>query len=162
MKYELQLWFMTLLSVIPGNIGCLIRRLFLPIKCGGKFMLWEGAHIDHPSLFKVGYNVSINRRSLINAAGEIEIGDNVLIGPEVIIYSQNHIFLSHEKLINEQGYDKHKVIIENNVWIASRVTILPGVKIGAGAIVAAGSVVTSNVEPYTIVGGVPAKFIKKR
>ena len=54
------------------------------------------------------------------------------------------------------------ILIEDDVWISSNSVILPNCTIGKGAIVAAGAVVTNNVEPYTIVGGVPAKLIKKR
>ena len=54
------------------------------------------------------------------------------------------------------------VVIEDDVWIGGRVTILPGVHIATGSIIGAGSVVTKNVEPYTIVGGNPAHFLKKR
>ncbi len=64
-----------------------------------------------------------------------------------------------EKLFDESS---PKTIIGNDVWIGARVTILSGVSIGDGAIIAAGAVVTKDVEPYTIVGGVPAKPIRKR
>ncbi|WP_442859821.1 DapH/DapD/GlmU-related protein [Anaerobutyricum hallii] len=63
----------------------------------------------------------------------------------------------------KQGYTENKpVYIEDNVWIGRRVLIMPGVCIGTGSIVAAGAVVTKNVEPYSIVGGNPAKIIKYR
>ncbi len=84
------------------------------------------------------------------------IGDNVLIGPSVIIWSQNHKFSSRNLPISTQGYDYKKVEIGDDVWIAARATILPGVKIGHGAIICAGAVVTKDVEEYSIVAGVPA------
>lgn len=63
----------------------------------------------------------------------------------------------------EQGYETDEpVIIGNDVWIGSRVTILPGARIGNGSIVGASAVVSKNVPEYCIVGGVPAKVIKKR
>ncbi len=63
----------------------------------------------------------------------------------------------------EQGYETDEpIIIGNDVWIGSRVTILPGVRIGNGSIVGASAVVSKNVPEYCIVGGVPAKVIKKR
>lgn len=61
-----------------------------------------------------------------------------------------------------QGEDKYQVVVGNDVWIGSHVLIVPGVRIGDGAIIAAGSVVSKDVEPYSIVGGVPAKIIKFR
>jgi chloramphenicol O-acetyltransferase type B len=67
------------------------------------------------------------------------------------------------KCENGKGYlKKGDTKIENDVWIGANVTIMPGVKIGSGAVIATGSIVTKNVEPYTIVGGNPAKIIKKR
>ena len=67
---------------------------------------------------------------------------------------EEHLFIDQEK--------KYVLSIGNDVWIGNNVTIMDGIQIGDGAIVAAGSVVTKNVEPYTIVGGIPAKPIKKR
>ena len=62
----------------------------------------------------------------------------------------------------EEATTKGAIVVEDDVWIGSGVLILSGVKIGKGTVVAAGSVVTSSTEPYSIVGGVPAKLIKKR
>ena len=94
--------------------------------------------------------------------GKICIGNNVLIGPNVVLRSSNHSFESIDKPVIEQGMKDGEIIIEDDVWIGSNAVILPNCKIGEGSIVAAGAVVTSNVESYTVVGGVPAKLIKKR
>lgn len=123
---------------------------------------WSIPKIYYPRNLSIGYNVSINDNFWVNAAGGVEIGNNVLIGPSVIIHSANHNFSRIDIPINKQGHTKEKVIIKDNVWIGARVTILPGVTIGKSAILAAGSVITKDVEPYTIVGGVPAKIIKRR
>ena len=84
----------------------------------------------------------------------IEIGDNVTLAPEVYL-------LAHDASTDRiAGYTKiGKVKIENNVFIGARAIIMPGVTVGVNAIVAAGSVVVKNVEPFTVVGGNPAKFI---
>ncbi|WP_140287112.1 acyltransferase, partial [Vibrio parahaemolyticus] len=87
------------------------------------------------------------------------IGDNVLIGPNVIIYSQNHKYKNKKLIIREQGYEKAPVYIEDDSWIAASCIILPGVKIAQGSVVAAGSVVTKSTEPYSVYAGVPAKKI---
>jgi acetyltransferase-like isoleucine patch superfamily enzyme len=72
-------------------------------------------------------------------------------------------FPSHNRFATEQGFIEHgSVTIEHDVWIGHGASICDNVTIGTGAIVAAGAVVTANVEPYSIVGGVPAKFIRKR
>ena len=97
----------------------------------------------------------INSRGI----GEIKIGKNVLIGPNSVLRSNNHNFKILDKPINQQGMSEGKIIIEDDVWIGSNVVILTNVIIGKGSIIAAGAVVTSNVESFTVVGGVPAKQI---
>ena len=76
--------------------------------------------------------------------------------------SENHIFKDLNIPIREQGELRYKTVIEDNVWIGAGAKILPGVVIGKGSIIASGAVVTKDVENFSVVGGVPAKFIKKR
>lgn len=95
--------------------------------------------------------------------GPLTIGNYVMMGPEVIIYTKNHKTSSKDiPMLNQGITDPQEVIIEDDVWIGARAIILPGVRIGKGSIVAAGAVVSKDVEPYAIVGGVPAKKIKSR
>ncbi len=95
--------------------------------------------------------------------GPVTIGENVMMGPEVVIYTSGH---KHDRLdipMIEQGRSEtYPVIIGNDVWIGRRAIIMPGVTIGDGVIIGAGAVVTKNVEPYVVVAGVPAKVVKKR
>ena len=116
------------------------------------------------SKIKIGFKASFNSNVMINARGKgnIYIGNNVLIGPNVVLRSSNHSFESIEMPVIEQGMTEGEIIIHDDVWIGSNAVILPNCEIGEGAIVAAGAVVTSNVDSYSIVGGVPAKLIKKR
>jgi len=109
----------------------------------------------------IGDNSGIGRNSYLSAEDKIEIGNNVMTGPQLIICTANHETKLGIPMIN-QGMKKSPVKIGDDVWIASRITILPGVEIGEGAVIAAGAVVTKNVAPYTIVGGVPAIKIKNR
>ena len=162
LRYELIMWLQHLLKLIPGKIGCILRNIFLPYKNGINVTIWDGTHIDSPSKLKIGDNVSINRRSLIHAGGGVEIANNVLIGPGVVIYSQNHNFHQKDININIQGFNTEVVIINENVWIGARSIILPGVTIGSNSIIGAGSVVKKDVEANTIVAGNPAKFIRYR
>ena len=110
----------------------------------------------------IGNNVSINKNFSIVSRDKIIIGNNVSIGPNCCIYDHDHDFSNKNKTIQNQGYNSKEIFIGNDVWIASNVFIGKGVKIFDGAIIASGSVVVNNVEQNTIVGGVPAKFIKKR
>lgn len=161
MKYELQMWVNAFLKGIPGYTGCFLRNLFLPYKQGKNVTIWEHTHIDSPSKLKMGNHVSINRNCVLNSGGGIEIGDDVLIGPSVIIYSQNHNFSDASKLIREQGYTTQKVIINNNVWIASNVTILPGVEIGENTVIGANSLVNKSIPANSLAVGNPAKVIRQ-
>jgi maltose O-acetyltransferase len=106
----------------------------------------------------IGRNCVINDGCLLDGrVYKIRIGNNVDIARETLIYTLQHDYNNDYHLT--KGGD---VIIEDYVWIASRVIILPGVHIGKGAVCASGAVVTKNVDPFTIVGGVPAKPIGKR
>lgn len=161
LRYEAILWINFVLKNIPGEIGCRVRNLFLPIKRGRNVRIWENCQIDSPRNLKIGSNVSINRNCIINAAGGVDIGDETLIGPMVIIYSQNHRFDKSDLPISKQGYTLKKVIIRNNVWIASRATILPGVTIGENSVIGSNALVSKNVPPNSLVVGNPGKVIKK-
>lgn len=87
----------------------------------------------------------------------IYIGDDVLIGHNVVMATLNH----DENPQNRANLIAAPIMIGNKVWIGSNATILPGVTIGDGAIIAAGAVVTKDVEECSIVAGIPAKFIRK-
>ena len=110
-----------------------------------------------------GKNIKIGKRVFINAGcqfqdqGGIEIGDDVLIGPQTIIATLNHDPNPEKR----GGMIPKPVRICDKVWLGARVTICPGITIGEGAIVGAGAVVTKDVPPRTVVGGVPAKVIKE-
>lgn len=112
----------------------------------------------------LGRHVSFNANVYLNACGggSIEIGDDVLIGPNVVMRTSDHVFADTNTLIRLQGHQAAPIVVERNVWIGANATITGGVRIGEGAIVAAGAVVVSDVEPQTLVGGVPAKLIRRR
>lgn len=104
----------------------------------------------------IGENVFINSGCKMQDQGGIYIGNDVLIGHNVCLLTLNHDFNPDKR----QDMFPEPIVIEDKVWLGSNVTVLPGVTIGRGAIVAAGAVVTRDVEANTIVGGIPAKFIK--
>ena len=111
-------------------------------------------------LLELGNNVAISPCSHLGADyGEIHIADYVSIGPCTILRAANHNFKDTEQPIMLQGHVFGKIIIESDVWIGANCIITPNVCIGKGAIIGAGAVVTKDVEPWSIVGGVPAKLI---
>jgi acetyltransferase-like isoleucine patch superfamily enzyme len=110
----------------------------------------------------MGNHSNIGPYNYIGCSGKITIGNNVMLGPRVSIYAENHVFDNPNITIKEQGVQKLEVVIEDDCWIASNAVITAGVTIGKGSVVAAGAVVTESVAPYSVVGGVPAKLIKSR
>jgi acetyltransferase-like isoleucine patch superfamily enzyme len=126
--------------------------------------LGKGTGIQMGCQFLNGRKIHLGDRNIINFGClldgrkfEIHTGSDVSIGPEATILTLGHDPQSSE--FADKGGD---VVIGDRVWIGYRAIILPGIIIGEGAVVGAGSVVTKDVEPYTIVGGNPARFIKKR
>ncbi|MEY8330076.1 DapH/DapD/GlmU-related protein [Lachnospiraceae bacterium 48-33] len=120
------------------------------------FRLFPPFYTDFGKNIKIGKNVFINSGCHFQDQGGITIGNDVLIGHNVVLATINHDLAPSQNRKNHYA----PVTISNNVWIGSNATILPGVTIGEWAVVAAGAVVTKNVEPYTVVGGNPAKLIK--
>lgn len=128
---------------------------------GGNNTIEAGAYFGSGRKLRVGVNSGLGVNCQIQSP--CDIGDNVLMGPDVVILTLNHKHSDLSKPIGWQGMNpRQKVIIGNNVWLGQRVMIMPGVTIGEGSIIAAGAVVTKDVEPYSIYGGVPAKLLKYR
>ena len=95
--------------------------------------------------------------------GPVTIGNDVMMGPEVVIYTSGHRFDRTDIPMEEQGStEPQPVHIGNDVWIGRRVMIMPGVTIGDGCVIGAGAVVTKDIPPYSVAGGVPAKVIRSR
>lgn len=123
-----------------------------------------GAYAVQCSNIKIGDNVVIRPNSILMAVkdAEIDIQKDVLIGSGVHIYVSNHKFDEIALPIYYQGNSPAKpVLIKEGSWIGANAVILPGVTIGRNAVVAAGSIVTKDVEDFTVVGGNPAKLIKR-
>lgn len=111
---------------------------------------------------KIGNNSAVGAQSYLGGQGGIEIGNDVIMGPGVRIFSENHNYQNPDALIRKQGENRKGVKIQNNCWIGASSTILDGVEIGEGSIIAAGSVVTRSISPNSIAAGIPAKVIKNR
>jgi acetyltransferase-like isoleucine patch superfamily enzyme len=111
-------------------------------------------HIDFPNQMKLGKNIFVNHSLTCMAIGGISIGDGTMIGPHVIIATDNHD-MQNKMILLCKGVE-----IGEKVWIGAGARILPGVHIGDNAVVGAGAVVTKSVDANTVVAGVPAKRIK--
>ena len=110
----------------------------------------------------IGNNSAIGAQSYLGGQGGIEIGDDVIMGPGVKIFSENHNYSDDSVEIRRQGVTRIGVKIKNNCWIGAGAIILDGVEIGEGCVIAAGSVVTKSIPPNLIAVGIPAKIIKSR
>ncbi|XWK88878.1 MAG: acyltransferase [Phormidium sp.] len=110
----------------------------------------------------IGNGCFVNSFSALYGHGNLIIGNNTLIGPQVTIVPANYGLKERDIPFREQPSTKKGIKIGENVWIGAGVTIVDGCVIGNGCIIGAGAVVTKNVEPYSIVGGVPAKLIAVR
>jgi maltose O-acetyltransferase len=115
---------------------------------------------DVSMFIKIGNYSELGTNCIIQS--NTYIGDNVIMGPDVKIYTRNHKFDSLEIPIQDQGHTNEFVKIGNDVWLGANVVITPGVEIGNHVIIAAGAVVAKNIPDYAIAGGIPAKVIKYR
>jgi acetyltransferase-like isoleucine patch superfamily enzyme len=111
---------------------------------------------------RIGSNSAIGAQSFLGGQGGIVIGNDVIMGPQVKIFSENHNFENIDIAIRKQGESRSGVAIGDNCWIGAGVTILDGVSIGEGCVIAAGSIVTSSFPNNSIAMGVPAKIVKSR
>lgn len=159
-SYTIQLLHV-LLDLSPPIIRSIAFRLLLK-KMGSRVFIDSKVYFRYPNRVKIGSDVSINRScefypSYYNKDATIELGNNIRLGPSIKFLAAGH---NHTK-INLPDVSA-KIIVEDHVWIGANCIILKGVTIGEGAIIAAGSVVNKSVDPYKIIGGVPAREIKDR
>ena len=145
-----------------GKISKLIRGFCgkcILEKCGENVNIYPKASFS--SHVELGHNSDIGYKARLN--GKVIIGNDVIMGPEVLMYTQNHRADRIDVPIKYQGTTEEKpIIVEDGCWICARAILLPGVTIGKHSIIAANSVVTKSVPAYSVVGGCPAKVIKKR
>ncbi|MGM9551170.1 MAG: glycosyltransferase [Clostridia bacterium] len=151
-------------SFSPYSFGSGKLRRFLAKgmfqHCGKNVTVEHGAFFGGGREIEIGNNSSIGLNARIS--GPLSIGDDVMMGPNVSIYTQNHETENIYKPMRLQTAPKKKVTIGNDCWIGANAIILPGVTIGNGVIVGAGAVVSKDVPDMAVVGGVPAKIIKYR
>lgn len=144
-------------DVVPSHI---LRQLVFKlcgVKIGKGSTVHMGVRFFQPNGIVIGEDTIIGYRTFLDGRKKLKIGNHVDIASEVMIYNSEHN-------LESEGFEavSEDVEVDDYVFIGPRAIIMPGVKIGKGAVVAGGAVVTKNVEPFTIVGGVPAKVIGER
>ena len=147
----------------------LAKTATIETRLGGKITIGEGTEIldgvlilSYGGTISIGKRCSVNPYSILYGHGGLTIGDDVMIAGATMIIPNNHKFNDLHIPISQQGSTFKGITIENNVWIAHGCSILDGVTLETGSVIAAGSVVNKTVLANTIVGGIPAKFIKNR
>jgi acetyltransferase-like isoleucine patch superfamily enzyme len=161
---ELWYWLEGLTSWIPGRTGRLLRAsLYRPfLETDGPLDVAELTHIRFPGRLHCGRGVSIGRLCQLTCTGGLIIGDDVIIGPQVLVVSNNHVWSDPHTTIRSQGLEHEAVTIGRDVWIGGHSVVLAGVSIGEGAVVAAGAVVNKDVPAFAVVAGVPARVVGSR
>lgn len=134
-----------------------ILRFLFKLKLKKGAVLYSGFTIRKPNKISIGKGTVVGYNCELDGRMGLTIGENVNISSDVKIYTLQHDYNSSDfRAVGAQ------VIVKDYVWVSVCAIILPGVTIGKGAVIAAGAVVTKNVEPFAIMGGVPAKKIGER
>lgn len=155
-KFLLVEWLNVTYQLVPNPLRNSYLWMF-GIRTGGGMFIHRGCKFFHVGKLTIGKNSVINFGCYLDNRRGITIGNNVGIAHNTKIYTLGH------DLEDPQFKTKGAAVtIKDNVFIFSNALIMPGVTVGEGAIVLAGSVVTKDVEPWTIVGGNPAKKIRER
>lgn len=145
-------------------MGYIIRYALakkLLVNCGDRVAIHNRCYFGNGSRLSVGDRTRLGKNARLN--GRISIGEDVMMGPDVVIMATSHEYKDENTPMNQQGEAAERPIkIGDDVWIGTRVIILPGVCIGEHSIIGAGSVVTKTFPKKSIIGGNPAKLIRTR
>jgi acetyltransferase-like isoleucine patch superfamily enzyme len=152
---------MQITAEMNGSYHSNEERLALMCKLVGRdipksFCIYPAFYADFGKNIHFGNNVFVNANCSFQDQGGIYIGNDVLIGHHVVLATLNHDMAPAKRA----KLSAKPIHIGNQVWIGANATILPGVTIGKGSVIGAGAVVTKDVEPYSVMGGVPARRIR--
>ena len=163
--HELFEWYVALFGWIPGRFGWFARGLaYRPFlkRAGWPIIFGERIKLTEPWNMELGNWAAIGHNARANATGGITIGNWAAVTSGCVLNTVSHPFDDPDTTLRLQGIEVAPIVIEDGAWLGNGVYVMPGVTVGEGAIVAANSVVTKDVPPYTIVGGSPARPIRRR
>jgi acetyltransferase-like isoleucine patch superfamily enzyme len=158
-------WAGGLLRGVPSLLGLVLRYALyraLFARLDGFCLIYPGARISHAYGIRAGRGLALNSGVFLDGRGGLELGQNVLVGPNAVVLSTRHRFGDPGLPIAAQGVELVPTSIADDVWIGANAVVLAGVRVAAGTVVAAGAVVSSDTEAWSIVGGVPARPIGAR
>lgn len=158
-------WLAGIVSLLPNDsVSCKIRRwtyLFLGVDVRKGVLIYRNVLLL--GKIEIGQHSSISNNTSINGASAgVYIGENVMIAPGCCLVAFNHGTKVGVGPMIDQPLDENKIVIHDDVWIGANCTITSGVTIASGAVIAANSVVVRDVGAFEVIGGVPARLIKKR
>ena len=159
--WELVVFKLKIAGHIPFHTIRKMHYAIAGIKLGRGSTIHMGARFYYPPNIEIGEDSILGEDIVLDGRAPLKIGNHVDIASEVMIYNSQHD-METDHFAALESVVKEPVIIEDYVFIGPRAIILPGVTIGKGAVVGAGAVVTKDVDPFSIVGGVPAKLICER
>lgn len=167
-KIKLIIYYMVISKLPNSRYSSIFRKIrnwyicnvLKIMKKHNKNYFEENIYIGNGKQIAIGEYCHINENVFIQGA---TIGNHVMIAPNVSILNSTHNYDNIDLPMIMQGEQKDlNPTIEDDVWIGRNVVIMPNIKVGRGSVIGSGAVVTKDVEPYSIVGGVPAKLIRKR
>lgn len=148
----------TVINKIPSRRLRIFYYRLMGAKIGKKSVIYRKSDVEFAKGLEIGHNTQIGYYTLLDARGGVKIGNNVNISSYSKLVTGSHDISDGARF---QAVFK-PITIRDHAWVCTGATVLQGVTIGTGAVVAAGSVVTKDVEPYTVVGGIPAHKISMR
>ena len=162
-RFQYGLW---LIRNFPGESGVLLRSRYIAKylkKTGEGFRARSGVKITGADNLVIGNNSNLGEDCDLQASGGIIIGNNVMMGPKVMIWSVNHKYNDKDTHIYEQGWNEKPVVISDGCWLGARVFVLPGAVLGEGCVVGACTVLEGkNYPAWSVIVGHPARVIGSR
>lgn len=150
---------------IPTILGMCIRNVvyrLLGMKISGFCWIQPRVTIVNLRRLRVGANFGCNSGTYINAIGRISMGNDVLIGSNVMVSSGKHDIEGRERSVFSRPAQPMQITIGNDVWIGAGASVLPGLNVADGTVIGANAVVTKDTQPYSVMVGIPARVSRFR
>jgi acetyltransferase-like isoleucine patch superfamily enzyme len=157
MRYSWVEWIPDLVSPVPSYGFRTAAYRLLGARIGEHTSIGRNCQFYHISGIDIGSNCVINQRVVLDGRRGLHIGRNVSVSEQAMLYTLHHDL--DDPLFRVEG---GALVVNDYVFIGARAIVLPGICLGEGSVVAAGAVVTKDIEPYVVVGGVPARPIRTR